>query len=560
MVMRIGGLASGMDIDQIVKDLMKVERVKIDKLEQSKTLSTWKQEIYNERNKDLANFIIDTKKEFGLTSTSSSGTLINKSVSSLTWVKSVASSDTSVASATSRADSVAGTYNITVDQLASNWSSASSGMVSSGDKGNLASQFGLANGDNINFTITTNKGFVNINKTNLSNVKMEDIVKEINSANIGVTAVYDSNIDRFFLQTQDTGVSNTINFLDESKLADDTSFNFLSGTTSKLKLQHIEGGTNKDVIIDGTKTYTGGDAKIDFGAAADIIQSSNQFTINGISLDLKSIGNTTVTVNTDIDAVFNKIKAFVDQYNSLIGKISEEVSEKRYRDFLPLSQEQKESMSEDDIKLWEEKAKSGLLRNDSNLERTLQSMRSGMYQAVEGVTGSYVQITEIGITTEGYLGGSKGGKLIIDESKLKSAIQQDVDGVLELLFKDSGYTGSESNMSSSDIADKRSKSGLINRLYDNVIVGMKDIINKSGTGNNSELYRNVSSTLLLDFVTKQGNISYLDKEIDDFESSLIKMNDYLASREESYYRKFTAMEKALSEMYAQSDWISQQLG
>lgn len=559
--LRIGGLASGMDIDQIVSDLMKVERTKVDKLEQDKQLLKWKQELYQEINLDFANFILDTKKEFGLTTTTSTGTLVNKSVSSLDWVKSATSSNESIATVTAYASAVRGTYSITVDRLAENFSAASSSNISIGDTSNIASQFGLDASDTIEFTIKTNKGEKTFTYTNLDTVALSDIVSDINSANLGVTAVYDSTIDRFFLQTDNTGSSNWVEITDTSTYSGGGNLDFITGSGSLLKLTYDNGGTSTN-LSDATR-YSGVDAQIDFGEAKDIVMSSNQFTINGISFNLKSTGSFTVQVATDVDAVYDKIKTFVEKYNEIVEKVSTKLTEKRYRDYLPLTKEQKEELSEKEIELWEEKAKSGLLRNDSILSRTMYNIRSGLYEQVSGVTGSYDQLTEIGITTESYLSGSTGGKLVIDETKLKEAIQNDVDSVLELLFKEPSEelsSKSESDMTAAEIEQKRSESGLINRLYDNMIAGMKEIINKSGPGDDSETFRNVKSNMLIDFVTKYSGISMLEKDISDIDKRIDDMYDYLDSVEDRYWRQFTAMEKAISQMNQQSMWLMSQLG
>lgn len=560
MSLRIGGLASGLDIDQIVSDLMKVERIKVDKLEQDKTIIHWKQEAFNDLNKELANLILDTKKEFGLTTTTSTGVLINKSVSSLDWVKKATSSDTTIADVEARANAVEGTYDIKVTQLAKNWSSGSESNISVGNTANVASQFGLNDADNIKFTITTNSGSVTIDKTNLSNVSINDIVDEINAADIGVTAIYDSIIDRFFLQTKQTGINNTIQITDNSTLSNgDTSF--ITGGTSSLKLKYVDDTGTSQFITDGS-VYTGQNSFIDFGAAQNIEQNSNQFTINGISLNLKAEGNFTITVAIDIDGVYEKISNFIEKYNEIINKLNKKLSEERYRDYRPLTDEQKEAMSEKEIELWEEKAKSGLLKGDMILERTLFSIRSGMYDKVVGVGGEYDQLTEIGITTESHLGGSKGGKLVINETNLKEAIEKDVDGIIDLLFKEpsSDLNVADSELTASQIQQKRKESGLIRRLYDNIIVGMKDIINKAGTGDNAELFRSVNSSILIDFVTEYGSISMLDKDITNYDERIDNMNDYLTKVEDRYWRKFTALEKAIQQMNQQSLWLMQQFG
>ena len=554
--MRIFGLASGMDIDQIVKDLMKAERVRVDKAEQDKQILKWRQELYNELNKDFANFILDTKKDFELTKTTSTGSLINNSLSSLKWVKKASSSDETIAGASSTASAIDGTYSVHVEKLASNFSAASANSL--GELKSLKDQFGLADGDVIQFTITSKDGVANTFKysgSDLTDKTIKDIVADINNfkdadnKTLGVKAVYDENINRFFLQTTETGSSKGFTI---TKHADATVDFITGGAGSKLGLN----------LISGTE-YSGQDGEIDFAGANKIAISTNQLTINGINLDLKKVGDITVKVDTDIDSVYDKISKFVEKYNELVDKINSKLTEKQYRSFTPLTAEQKEAMSEKEVELWEEKAKSGLLKNDLILSRTMQNVRSWMYEGVQGVTGVFDHLTEIGITTEKYVSGSAGGKLVIDETKLKEAIRDNADSVIELLFKEStsvSTSASENTLSKEDIQTKRRESGIITRLYDNLIAGMKDVIDKAGPGDSSTLYRNVKSNLLIDFVTEHGSISLLDKDISNIDKKLDDLNDYLLRTEDRYYKKFTAMEKAIQQMNSQSSWLAQQLG
>jgi len=85
--MRITGLASGIDTEEMIQQLMQVERIKVDRVEQDKQTSVWRQEAYNSLNKDFANFILNTRKMFGLTSVTWTGNLIPNSYQNLNWVK-----------------------------------------------------------------------------------------------------------------------------------------------------------------------------------------------------------------------------------------------------------------------------------------------------------------------------------------------------------------------------------------------------------------------------------------------------------------------------------------
>ena len=559
--MRIGGLASGMDIDQMVNDLMKAERKRIDVVEQNKQLLEWRQTEYQEINRLFANFIMDAKKSFGLAQTTASGLLYNTGVGSLDWVKTATSSDSNVATVQGLAQAVQGTYQLKVTRLAGNWSAASGEQISVGEnRDNIFDQFGLTEGDLVDFTLTTDKGSVNICKADLENVSLTQIVQEINNADIGVKAVYDITLDRMFLQTTQTGSNSTLTITDNSTLAGGGKF--ITGNENKLKLQYQDADGVVQGVQDST-VYAGVDALFDFGAATGITQSSNNFTINNLQVTLKQTGTTTINVATDVQGIYEHVESFVEQYNSLVDKLNTELNAKRYTDYKPLTSAERESMSEEQIKLWEEKAKSGLLRNDFMVENTAQAMRTGLYEAVEGVEGIYNQLVQIGISTESYASGSRGGKLVINRAKLTEAIEKDADSVLEFLFKTPEQSVSskpESQMTAEEIKEKRSQSGLITRLFDNAIAGMKKMITKAGPGNDGELLRNVNSTILIDFVTENGSISTLDEDIGSYTKRINTINQYLVKREQMYWNQFTAMEKAINNMNQQSAWLAQQFG
>lgn len=540
--MRISGLASGMDIDEIVQEMMRAERKKVDVVEQNKQTLEWKQEAYQTVNRLVANFILESKKAFGLTQTTVFGGLVSGGVKNLDWVKSAYVTN-QVAEARAMAGAVEGNYELEVLQLASNWAVASKEPISVGNKGNLAEQFGLEG--EIDFTIVTNRGEVRITKSDLSSVHISDVVNEINQADIGVKAIYDQTMDRFFLQTTQSGSGQTVKIVEEG-------ISFMVGVDSALKL-----GCEEDVV------YSGKDALFNWGAAEGITQENNTFILNGVQITLKETGMTRISVATNVDEVVKKVTDFVDAYNELVDKLNLLVGEKRYPDFKPLTDEQKEEMTEKQIEKWESKAKSGLLKSDRLLEKMLQTMRMGMYQVVEGVEGSFSQLTQLGITTEGYVAGSRGGKLVVDTAKLTEAVLTDVDGVLELFFKtaDSHLAlKSEDQLSAEEIKAKRAQSGLITRLYDNLIVEMKGVITQAGTGEDSNLYRSVSSLMLLDFVTTHGSISMIDKNIGQLEDRIDTINYYLVRKEARYWQQFTAMEKAINQMNQQSAWLAEQFG
>lgn len=577
--LRITGLMSGIDTESMIESLMDAERIKVDSVKQDRQLVLWRQEMYNDLNKQFANFILNTKKNLGLTTVTSTGSYISNSYKNLSWVKQVVSSNTSIASVSSSRSVFDGIYNVEVKQLAKGVSAVSSESINSDDSissiigegqdsiefslngeiiaiGNFENEDGVleydgklvdSNGYQIdsdgNHVLDENGEKIFVAKVinlDLSEAALEDVVKNVTTAinsikDIGVRASYDSTYNRFFLQTKDTGEDSQILIEDI-----ENGESFINALNLNVNYSNYEGESDPGSDFKLGVTYKGQDAVISFDGADNITSSSNNITLNGISMNIKDIGEFTVTVSTDVDGVYEKISNFVEEYNKLVDQVNELLTEKRYYDYDPLTDAQKEEMDEKEIELWEEKAKSGLLRNDDILESTMQNIRYSIYEEFEG---DFSLITEIGITTEKYSSGSAGGKLTIDEAKLKEKIRENPEGVMELLFK-----GSSSE----------SDGGIVTRIYDNLITGMEDIIKKSGTGDNANLYRNVKSNILIDFVTEYGSISLLDKEILDYNDRIDDLNYALSEKEEYYYQKFAALETAISQMNAQSMWLSQQ--
>jgi flagellar hook-associated protein 2 len=258
---------------------------------------------------------------------------------------------------------------------------------------------------------------------------------------------------------------------------------------------------------------------------------SNNFTINGIQFNLRQAmtGTDTATlkVESDIDGVVANIKGFIEKYNETIDAINAKLSEERYRDYPPLTDEQKKDMKDTDIKLWEEKAKSGLLRSDPLLSGIVNKMRQALYTPVSGLRSDMDSLSEIGITTGGYW---EKGKLHLDESKLRDALAKDPNAVAKLftVFSDDKNTDND---------------GIAVRLYNVIKSGMDSITDKAG-GGDYQLYDN----------------SLLGKQVRDINDRISIMEDQLKSIEDRYYRQFTQMEQAIAAMNQQSMWLSQQLG
>ncbi|KQC48395.1 flagellar cap protein FliD [Geobacillus sp. Sah69] len=491
--LRISGLASGMDIDKIVSDLMKAERMPLDKLKQKKQLLEWQRDDYRSMNtllQGLDDYLFS-----------------NITLQSSMFKKTVSSSNESVVTATAGSSAANVATTIQVDRVATSavWLSDEAVRV---DK----ASFSVAADTTLTINVTNGDGST---KQAAITVKkgttLDGVIAQLNSnLDLGVSAFYDEQTRRVSIMKKDTGAQASL------VLADQATVDFFAqlGFTNTVAGQELTGktaGKDADITINGLRTT----------------RSSNTFTINGVTYTVKGTGTATVSVATDADAMFNAIKGFVDKYNEVIAKINAELKEERYRDYPPLTDEQKEAMTEKQIELWEEKARSGMLRGDSILSSALSQMRMNVYTKVEGanIPSGFSQLAQIGITTSSnYLDG---GKLIIDETKLREKIKENPDAVYQL-FNQDGATDAEK--------------GIARRLRDTIKATIGKIEQKAG----KTIWTNQQFAIGRDLIE-------INDQIDRFE-------DRLKQIEDRYYRQFTAMEEAIQRANQQSMYLMNAFG
>jgi len=187
-----------------------------------------------------------------------------------------------------------------------------------------------------NVVFTINGQTIDVGKS-YAKATLGDVVNAINNSSAGVKVTYDSLRDRFVMESKTQGATSSISYTDTDP----------------------ENGLLKAMgLVDGTY-ITGTDAEFSLDGVTGMKRSSNEFTIDGVTYTLKGISSEPVTVEIgqDIDAVVEKIKSFVENYNEVLDLINGLLSEKRDRDYLPLTDSQKEQLEEDEIKKWERKLK-----------------------------------------------------------------------------------------------------------------------------------------------------------------------------------------------------------
>lgn len=503
MVNRITGFSNVFDIDEIVSKLMKTEQAPLDKMTRQKQTLEWQRDSYREVNSKVKE-LDDLINSLNLTRPSTYG------------VKKVTSSNESAVTATGSTNATSGSIHVT--QLAT-----ASVFKSSGTSG-----FTPANGT-FTFEVTTPDSTkpktVTINTSDTDTI--DDIVKKLNNSQLGVTAykgqISDGTnyVDTIALTSRTTGEGVSI------KAADGNSASFLT------QLGFQVDGDNKLVA-----TTQGQKAQYEINGLK-MENNNNTFTQADITYELKSTTDKPVCLNvsTDVDAIYDKIKQFVDKYNELVEQINGKVNEKKNRDYHPLTAEEKKAMSEKEVELWETTAKSGLLRSDSILRSGASKMRSDFYAEITTSDANKIHITQIGITTSDKY--KDGGKLVIDDKKLKEAIEADPQKISQMFMSGSLNVDSKDKEKAQQ---QYKEQGIIHRIKNSLTAFSKSIQKKAGSA------------------TMASKEYVLGKDLDSLTTRMSTFQDRLKMVEARYYTKFNAMDSAIQKLNNQSGYLSQLLG
>lgn len=382
---------------------------------------------------------------------------------------------------------------------------------------NLSNKVDLsANLTEANFGTTLATGTGDIIKFNVNgesfefdaaNTSMNDIISTVNgNGNANVSMMYDELRDMIIVESKDTGATADVEIADVAG-------NFMQ--VLGLNGASADGSDASITINDGNGDQT-------------ISRPDNEFTVNGITYDLKDdyTGSVGFRVEGDSDELFDKIKGFVEDYNKIIENVNEKLNEERNYDYDPLTDKQKDALSEKEAELWEEKAKSGILRSDSTLRSLVNNLRDAMYESVDGVA-----LYNIGITTSSNY--KDAGKLVIDENKLRQSIEDNTDQIANLFTK----------------ADE----GISNKIYDILEKNVSIRTNSNG-----------QKGLLLEKAGMSGdrtvNSNILSNKISNYDDMIDEMLEDLARKEDYYYNMFAKMEKALSQMQSQTSFLTGQMG
>ena len=374
--LRMTGLASGMDTQSIVEQLVEVKSYKKTDLKNEQTKLGWKQEAWKDLNKKMYSFYTNKLGEMRFEG------FFNKKTANIV--------DSSIAKVSAEGTAVNGTQALAVKQL------AKTHYITSKNYGNdvkgtttVKDAMGLGNSD-IPKTLSVNGKTIEIDE----NTTMKQLAEGFASA--GLNASFDESTHRLFISAKESGKDGKfdIEVLDgEGNPQTDADFIKKMGLSEAGGASVVE-GQDAEIILNGA-TFT---------------SNTNNFSINGLSITATKVSEkdaqdkyitTNVSVDTDVDGIYDSIKDFFKEYNELINEMSKLYNADSARDYKVLSDEEKDAMSDEEVEKWEQKIKDSLLRRDDNLNTALEMFKSGMMASFD-INGTKFSLASFGIGTMSY--------------------------------------------------------------------------------------------------------------------------------------------------------------
>ena len=280
----------------------------------------------------------------------------------------------------------------------------------------------------------------------------------------------------------------------------------------------------------------GGSSKVD-GSNAEIILNgatykgeSNNFTINGLSINAmaKTEGEVLITTSIDTQGIYDKVKDFLTEYNNVINEMTKLYNAESAGDYEPLTDEEREAMSDEQIEKWEGKIKDSLLRRDTTLNSVMSAMVNAMAQTID-IDGEKFSLSTFGIQTLGFLNAPK-----------NEHYAYHIDGDEE----DENSSGKKDKLREAIESNPEQEENFMKKLSENLY---KAIVNKMKSTELSSAY-------------KVYNDKEMDKELQNYATAIKKWEDKVADKEDYYFKQFSQMEVALSKLQNQTSSISGLLG
>lgn len=358
---------------------------------------------------------------------------------------------------------------------------------------------------------------------------ISQIMNAINSSDAGVKVSYLSNADKFTMEATSSGASGRIE---------------IGGTGAELlfgKLDGTETGEDGQIIKTGYSITEGQDALIMVKYAGsdeevELVRGSNSFSLDGMNVTLNGTFKAdpsdaiTFTAKVDADKITSAVSEMITAYNEALELITKEVGTKPARGYAPLTDQQRDELSESQIEKWEEKAKEGMLFNDTDIRGLADKMRFIFPSGSEDKR----LMESMGITTSNSYADN--GKLVFDETKFRAVLESDPESVQQFFSRPSGTNGPD------DKGGFMARVGSIFEMYASTTGSTKGIlVERAGS--------TYAPTSILN--------NAIQKQLNSIDEELKKLNKRLTTETDRYISQFTYLETMISQMNSQSSYLSQ---
>ena len=547
MAMRISGLTSGLDTDAIVQELVSAYSKKTEKYTKEQTKLSWKQDIWKGLNTKVYSLYNSVGK---------------MRYASAYNTKKTTSSDMTKATVSAGANAVNGTQKLNVLTTAQSGYLTSaklklrSEVKSLDENGNVVTSLEETSGKVTADTTLRELGFIDgegslhvstkdkdgeaveeeIKLTSASTIS--DVIKQLQGA--GVNASFDENNGRIFISSEDTGVDRDFTITASAER---------NPQASQKLLGMLGLDTQNDTYGEKATKIDGSDATIVLSGIM-YTSSSNDFSINGLNITVNGItddieelkgddgkvdfskinenNSIIIKTTTDTQGLYDKIKDFLTEYNNIINEITKLYNADSAGDYEPLTDDEKDQMSDTEIEKWETKIKDSLLRRDNSLGSVMNAMTSAMSQGIT-INGKDYALSSFGIHTLGYLNSA-------ENEQNSFHIDGDED--------DENTSGNKDKLMAALTEDADSVDEFMKQLSTNLYKAIDNQMQATSLRSRFKIY----------------NDKELDKQYRNYTKTIKEWETKVSDKEEYYYKQFSKMESALSKLQSQTSSISGLLG
>ena len=539
-LLRMTGMYSGIDTESIVTQMVSAKSKKVENLKNEQTKLEWKQNVWQDLNSKIYSLYSGTLSKLRLTGSYSK--------------KSTISSDTTKATVVASSSAVNGTQTLKVNQLAK--AGYLTGAKLQQKKTTEKDKDGNETTKDVKWTGSDKVSEIN---SNLAGQKISITVgtgADAKTTDIEITS--DMTITKFTSQLKEAGVNASFDETNQRFFISATG----TGSAKEFSISASSSSALESLGLDPNGTYANGsqctridaqDAEIELNGAT-FTSDSNTFSINGLTINALGVTDQEISIvtSTDYDGIYNTIKDFISEYNELINEIDKLYNADSARDYDVLSDDEKESMTDEEIEKWEDKIKGSLLRKDGNLYSVMNSLTStmlgGYYQnnltdkQKKDMTASEIEqwykenggkklyLSDFGIKTKSYFecednehhayhidGDEDDEYAATKEDKLKAAIAADPEGTAEFF------------------------ASLCKEMY-------------------NKLDETMGKTTTYSSIYKVYNDKQLKSDYESYTKKIKEAEEELSDYEDKWYNKFAAMEKALSKLQSNTNAVTSMLG